>query len=88
MRYLLARKRTVRAKLLELTARRPCYFRDGWSGASDEGCFYTHDAHFITEDSKQYTMPITQMQYQEMLQGTTGLLMHKERWFLCFERDK
>lgn len=89
VRYCLAKKQTVRAKLLELQAKHPLRMRDGgWVSLYDEEMFFTHYAVFKAEDGNQYTMTITKHQYQEMMQGTTGVLTRKGNSFVAFAPDQ
>lgn len=84
VRYAFAPKETVRAKLLELHEGRGLRTTHGWFRWNDEEYFCSHFAIFKAEDGRQHTMVITKAQYQEMLQGTTGILCHKGGCFVSF----
>lgn len=88
IRYAFAKKESTRAKLLKLHEGRGLRTSHGWLRWNDEEYFCSHFALFKAEDGKQYTMVITKAQYQEMLQGTTGLLCHQGNRFVSFTREK
>ncbi len=85
VRWCFARKRTQRAKVIDMQEKYPLYLRDGgWLRTWDEEIFHTHYAVFKLEDGTQHTMRIGKMDYQGILTGTEGMLTHKGGWFLHF----
>lgn len=88
VRYAFAPRETCRAKLLELHEGRGLRTTHGWLRWNDEEYFCSHFAILKAEDGKQHTMVITRAQYQEMLQGTTGILCRKGKCFVSFTREK
>lgn len=88
IRYAFTEKVTIRAKLLELHEGRGLRTSHGWLRWNDEEYFCSHFAIFKAEDGKQYTMVITKAQYQEMIQGTMGLLCHQGNRFVSFTPAK
>ena len=86
VRYCFARKKTQRAKVIDMQEKYPLYLRDGgWIKTWDEESFHTHYAVFKLEDGTKHTMRIGKLDYQGILTGAEGVLTHKGGLFLKFE---
>lgn len=88
VRYAFAPVESTPARLLELHEGRGLRMSHGWLRWNDEEYFCSHSAIFKTADGQQHTMVITRAQYQEMLQGTTGMLCHQGNRVVSFTREK
>lgn len=89
VRYCFARKQTQRAKVIDMQEKYPLYLRDGgWVKTWDEEIFHTHYAVFQLEDGTRRTMRIGKADYQGILTGTEGMLVHRGNWFRAFISEK
>lgn len=89
VRYCFSKRKTHRAKVIDMQEKYPLYLRDGgWMRTWDEEIFHTHYAVFKLEDGTQRTMRIGKYDYQGILTGAEGMLTHKGDWFLSFEAIK
>lgn len=89
VRYCFARKQTQRAKVIDMQEKYPLYLRDGgWVKTWDEEIFHTHYAVFQLEDGTRRTMRIGKADYQGILTGTEGMLVHRGNWFRTFISEK
>ena len=86
VRYCFSKRKTHRAKVIDMQEKYPLYLRDGgWMRTWDEEIFHTHYAVFKLEDGTKRTMRIGKYDYQGILTGAEGMLSHKGDWFLSFE---
>ena len=89
VRYCFAKKQTQRARIVAMREKYPLNLRDGgWLQTRDEEIFHTHYAILRLEDGELHTMRIIKADYQGLLTGAEGMLLHKGNWFLSFKTDK